>query len=111
MDVELVYFDGCPHWETAAGRLRQVAGEVGVPVRHRRVREDDDLAGFGGSPTILIDGHDPFPRTGPVDGLSCRLYTTPEGPAGSPTLAQLRAALTGIAGIASPGGLRGGDGG
>lgn len=93
MDVELLYFDGCPHWETAGERLRQVAGEVGVPVRCRRVREGDDLTGFGGSPTILIGGHDPFPRTGPVEGLSCRLYATPRGPAGSPTLDQLRAAL------------------
>lgn len=95
MDVELVYFDGCPHWETADTRLRHVAGEVGVPVRRRRVREGDDLTGFGGSPTILIDGHDPFRRTGPgsLEGLSCRLYGTPEGPAGSPTIDQLRAAL------------------
>lgn len=105
MDVELVYFDGCPHWETADERLRQVAGEVGARVRHRRVGEGDDLTGFGGSPTVLIDGHDPFPRPGPVDGLSCRLYSTPEGPAGSPTVDQLRAAL---ADIDSPG--LGGDG-
>jgi hypothetical protein len=105
MDVELLYFDGCPHWETADGRLRQVAGEVGVRVWRRRVREGDDLTGFGGSPTILVDGHDLFPRTGPVDGLSCRLYATPEGPAGSPTLDQLRAAL---ARIDWPGGGEGG---
>ncbi len=26
-------------------------------------------------------------------GLSCRIYQTPDGPAGSPTLDQLRAAL------------------
>lgn len=95
MDVELLYFDGCPHWETADRRLRQVAGEVGAPVRHRRVEEGDDMTGFAGSPTILVDGRDPFPRTGQVDGLSCRLYPTPEGPAGSPTLGQIRSALAG----------------
>ena len=105
MDVELLYFDGCPHWETADARLRQVAGEVGALVRRRRVQEGDDPTGFGGSPTILIGGHDPFPRSGPVDGLSCRLYSTPEGPAGSPTVDQLRAALSGTN---SPG--QGGDG-
>jgi hypothetical protein len=93
MDVELLYFDGCPHWETADARLQQVADEVGAPIRRRRVQEGDDLTGFGGSPTILIDGHDPFPHPGPADGLSCRLYSTPEGPAGSPTVDQLRTAL------------------
>jgi hypothetical protein len=95
MDVELLYFDGCPHWQAADARLRQVADEVGARVRRLRVQEGDDLTGFSGSPTILIDGHDPFPRTGPVDGLACRLYSTPEGPAGSPTVDQLRAALVG----------------
>ena len=93
MEVELLHFDGCPHWETADARLRKAAGEVGAPVRHRRVTKGDGLTDFGGSPTILVDGRDPFPRTGPVEGLSCRLYRTPDGPAGSPTLDQLRAAL------------------
>jgi hypothetical protein len=94
MDVELLYFEGCPHWETADRRLRQVAAEVGAVVRHRSVEEGDDLTDFGGSPTILVDGRDPFPRTASsTGGLSCRLFATPEGPAGSPTVDQLRAAL------------------
>jgi hypothetical protein len=93
MDVELLYFDGCPHWEIADARLRRVAAEVGTAVRHRLVQEGDDLTAFGGSPTILVDGHDPFPRAEPSQGLTCRLYTTPDGAAGSPTLDQLRTAL------------------
>jgi len=93
MIVELLYFDGCPHWETADATLRQAAAEVGATVQHRRIVEDGDLRGFGGSPTILVDGHDPFPLAGPSEGLSCRLYATPAGPAGSPTLDQLRSAL------------------
>lgn len=96
MDVELVYFDGCPHWQTADTRLRHIAAEVGADVRHRCVQEGDDLTGFAGSPTILVDGHDPFPHTGPpAIGLSCRRFTTPDGPAGAPTVDQLRAALAG----------------
>ena len=94
MDVELLYFDGCPHWETADVRLQQVAAEVGTTVRYRRVHVGDDLSDFGGSPTILVDGHDPFPRAGTASGgLSCRLFATSEGPAGAPTLDQLRSAL------------------
>jgi hypothetical protein len=45
--------------------------------------------GFRGSPTVLVDGRDPFAdRQAPV-GLSCRVYSTPEGLAGAPTVAQL----------------------
>jgi hypothetical protein len=92
MDVELLYFDGCPHWRTADERIQQVAAEIGATVDHRRVTRAE-VAAFAGSPTILVDGHDPFPTTPGSRGLSCRLYATPEGSAGSPTVEQLRAAL------------------
>lgn len=48
--------------------------------------------GFSGSPTVLVDGVDVFPASR-ADGLSCRLYETPEGHRGSPTAAMLRAAI------------------
>jgi hypothetical protein len=47
---------------------------------------------FHGSPTIIVDGHDPFPTAG-QPGLACRIYQTPAGPAGAPTVEQLRSAL------------------
>jgi hypothetical protein len=48
---------------------------------------------FRGSPTVLVDGRDPvLDRDAPV-GLSCRVYRTVDGLAGSPTLEQLVAAL------------------
>lgn len=95
MDIELLYFDGCPHWRTAAERLDVVAGELGASVRLRAVTEPgrDGAESFAGSPTVLVDGRDPFPGAALCDDLSCRIYSTPEGPAGSPTLAQLRTAL------------------
>ena len=43
----------------------------------------------------LVNGVDPFATDAdPVGGLSCRVYQTPGGPAGSPTLDQLREVLT-----------------
>ena len=55
---------------------------------------DDAIAlSFHGSPTILVDGSDPFPASGPP-GLACRIYDTPDGPAGTPSEDQLRAALS-----------------
>jgi hypothetical protein len=97
MDVTLLYFDDCPNWMQAAGRLDTLAAEIAdVTVSHRLVdtSEEAERVGFHGSPSILIDGVDAFaPRDAPV-GLSCRMYQTPDGPAGSPTLEQLRIALT-----------------
>ena len=95
-EVTLLYFDGCPSWRTADQRLAALADEFGFELRHQKV--DTPAAAeewsFRGSPTVLIDGRDPFATGEEPVGLSCRIYQTPDGPAGSPTVAQLRAALT-----------------
>ena len=97
MQVELLYFEDCPNWKTADGRLRALASERGFDVQHRRVTTtaEAERTGFRGSPTILIDGRDPFARDGEPSAFACRRYHTPEGPAGSPTEDQLRAVLDG----------------
>lgn len=96
MDVELQYFEGCPNWRVAAERLAQVAAEEAVITVRRRIvatPEEAEAVGFRGSPTILIDGHDAFAERDEPNGLSCRIYQTPDGAAGAPTLAQLRDAV------------------
>ena len=51
-------------------------------------------AGMCGSPTLLIDGVDPFAAPGQAPGLACRLYRDAAGrPAGAPTVEALRRAL------------------
>lgn len=95
MKLELLYFDDCPNWEVAAQRLDAVAARRGLAVERRIVAtaEEAEAAGFRGSPTILIDGRDRFASGDERFGLTCRLYATPDGPAGSPTIEQLEAAL------------------
>lgn len=95
MKVELLYFDDCPNWEIAAERLDAVAAGRGLTVERRRVTTPEEAvaARFRGSPTILIDGVDPFAAGDEPFGLACRVYQTPDGPAGSPTTEQLEAAL------------------
>lgn len=95
MDVTLQYFEGCPNWKTTDARLSALADELGFTLTHRRVvdHEDAESIGFRGSPTVLIDGHDPFAAGDEPIGMSCRIYQTPDGPAGAPALAQLRDAL------------------
>ncbi len=96
MDVTLLYFEGCPSWRVADQRLAEiVAKRPEIVVRRRTVEtpEEAHLAGFHGSPSILVDGVDVFAGPDAGVGLSCRVYDTPDGAAGSPTMAQLRAAL------------------
>jgi len=97
MDVTLLYFDDCPNWRQAAEHLDVLAAEnADLTVSQQLVETDEEAqrVGFRGSPSIVIDGIDAFaPGDAPV-GLSCRVYLTPDGPAGSPTLDQLRDAVT-----------------
>ena len=92
MNVELLYFDGCPSWRTAADRLASLQAELGFELKHRLVTTsaEAELLGFTGSPMIKVDGVDPFATSRERVGFACRLYATPEGPAGSPTTEQLR---------------------
>jgi hypothetical protein len=96
MDVSLLYFDECPNWKVADQRLAAIAAELPdvVVTRHRvETVEEAERLGFHGSPSILVDGVDVFADTGAGVGLSCRVYRTPDGLAGTPTMEQLRAAL------------------
>lgn len=100
MEVRLVYFDGCPNWQLARTRLRQVLDRLGrsdVSISGVRVETADEAsaAGFAGSPTILVDGWDLFPATTEwAGGLGCRLYRTPAGSAGAPRVEDIMGALS-----------------
>lgn len=96
MDVSLLYFDDCPNWGLADERLAAIAAErPDVVVTRHRVEsvEEAERLGFHGSPSILIDGVDVFAEPGAGVGLSCRVFRTPEGLRGAPTMEQLRAAF------------------
>jgi hypothetical protein len=99
MDVTLLYFDGCPNSQEADERLREAlarAGRDDVRVQHRLVTtaEQAEAAGFRGSPTVLVNGQDPFADLDAPVGLSCRLFRTEAGLAGAPSVEQLLAVLS-----------------
>jgi hypothetical protein len=51
--------------------------------------------GMTGSPTILLDGVDPFAGAGAVPSVSCRIYRGSDGtPKGAPSMQDLTAALS-----------------
>ncbi len=96
MRVELLYVEGCPNAKLVDERLSALAVERGFELERRKVETPEQAAemGFRGSPTILVDGRDPFAEDDePVEGLSCRVYHTREGAAGAPSDEQLRDAL------------------
>jgi hypothetical protein len=83
--VELLYFDGCPHYEALLARLRDLLQVAGVHVGVQLRSIPDDAAAvreqFLGSPTVRVDGHDvEAGADGRRDfGMRCRLYVTDEG--------------------------------
>ena len=79
MEVELLYWEGCPSYPEALAQLRAALGE-GVPVTVREVLTEEQAVaeGFPGSPTIRVDGEDLFPIDDPP-GLSCRVYRLADG--------------------------------
>jgi hypothetical protein len=96
VEIVLQYFDGCPNWREADRMLADVlAGSDDIAIVHQLVEtpEAAERLGFHGSPTILIDGVDPFADADAPVGLSCRVYATANGLAGSPSADQLRQAL------------------
>ncbi len=98
MKITIQYIDGCPHWKLADGRVRHVLGDISsdeVTLEYQFIDspETADQVGFHGSPTILIDGWDPFITGIEQVGMSCRVFRTEDGIQGAPTEAELRKLL------------------
>jgi hypothetical protein len=92
--LQVLQVPGCPHAAVLVSRLRLLTrGRPRVETRLIHDQAEAQARGMTGSPTMLIDGTDPFPAAGPP-GLSCRLYPDETGSLyGSPSLTQLRTAL------------------
>ena len=85
---------GVPVEENFAAAL---AGHPAAVVRHSVVGDEREAAEAGthGSPTLLVDGTDPFAAPGQPPSLSCRLYRDASGRAGPvTTVEKLRRVLT-----------------
>jgi hypothetical protein len=88
--VELLYFDGCPNYETLLPHLRELlhGAVASAEIALRRISDDETAQRecFLGSPTVRVDGHDvePGARERRDYGLKCRLYATGDGLRGTP---------------------------
>jgi hypothetical protein len=97
MRLQILHVPGCPNVAVLRERLNETFGDgTDVVVRVINNLAEAAAAGMAGSPTLLVDGVDPFARPGQAPSMSCRLYRDADGRvARAPTVEQLRQVLTG----------------
>ncbi|MFV0131860.1 alkylmercury lyase family protein [Streptomyces sp. HMX87] len=108
MRITVLTVPQCPNAAPALERVNAALAGRAAEVKLVEVDGQEQAAarGMTGSPTILLDGVDPFAPAGAVPSVSCRLYRDADGTvAGVPSVAALREALTGTGrvGAAAPG--------
>lgn len=98
--VEILYFEGCPHYQAAFREVRAaLLGRREATVHFTRVHSETQAheLRFLGSPTVRIDGADVDPGAqGRTEfGLQCRLYSFRGQLHGYPPRELIRRALNG----------------
>ncbi|MER5597980.1 hypothetical protein [Streptomyces sp. NPDC002265] len=96
MRITVLTVPDCLNAPVIGERLARALEGRGAEVTLVEVRDAGQAERFGmtGSPTVLIDGVDPFAVPGAPASLSCRLYRGPDGRAeGAPSVADLQRAL------------------
>lgn len=81
MDIELLYWRGCPSYPEAQQLVEDVLDDP-EELRLREVKTQDEAEElrFPGSPTIRIDGVDIDPAGAEArPALNCRIYRLPDG--------------------------------
>lgn len=98
MRLQVLQVPDCPNVTLLRERLNEVLGDTSAEVTVRVIADDSEAAAAGmtGSPTLLVDGVDPFAEPGRAPSVSCRLYRDAEGRmSGAPSVPQLRQVLLG----------------
>ena len=108
MDLTVLAVPDCPNVVLLEQRLAQVIeGRRDVTVSRQVIADQDEAARWEmhGSPTILVDGIDPFAEPGEPASVSCRLYRDGNGQVdGAPSVSQLRQAIGEVAATATDAG-------
>jgi hypothetical protein len=106
LQVELLYFEGCPSYQTADRLLREALAEERLPADVALIEVADETDArrlrFVGSPTLRFNGIDPFLSGEANYGMECRLFATPEGLKGWPTKDMLRDAVREFTPVSDP---------
>ncbi len=97
VNVTVLHIEDCPNVKPLLAELEEVLGGapgVVLSVVCVLTEAEGSRLGFHGSPTVLVDGRDPFPAPPGSPRLSCRLYRDAAGRVlGYPAREELAAAL------------------
>ena len=97
IQIKLLYFDGCPSWQPALENLKMAIAAEKIAAEISLVKiectEQAQQERFLGSPSFLVDGIDLWPEERNQYTLSCRVYHTPTGLRGAPSIEVLRLRL------------------
>jgi hypothetical protein len=100
--IQLQYFDDCPSWRNGLENLKTALQieRLDASVVLVKVEDNDDATRlkFLGSPSFQIDGQDLWPEDRDTYTLCCRIYSTPDGMRGYPSVEMLRKKLIAIKG-------------
>ena len=103
MELTVMAVPGCRSAPVLEQRLAQVlTGRPAVTVERRVIADENEAAQWGmhGSPTLLVDGRDPFAVPGAGPAVACRLYEGEGGRLeGAPPVEALRRALEQAGGL------------
>ncbi|MEU0596938.1 alkylmercury lyase family protein [Streptomyces sp. NPDC006393] len=101
MHITVLTVPDCPNAPVVRERIARALDGRSAQVELVEVDSEEQAArrGMTGSPTVLIDGVDPFAVPGAPASVSCRLYRGPDGAADrAPSLIDLGRALKGADG-------------
>jgi hypothetical protein len=97
MEINLMYFDGCPSWQRGLENLKAALKDEGMDAKIHLVRVEDNAEAarlrFLGSPSFRVNGIDLWPEKRKRYDLGCRVYPTLQGLRGVPTVDMLRVML------------------
>jgi hypothetical protein len=97
MQIDVLYFEDCPSWQGGLENLKAAlaAEALAADIRLVQVRDDAEAARlhFLGSPSFRVNGLELWDESRGDYSLSCRLYATPQGMKGAPTVEMVREKL------------------
>ena len=98
MKIDLLYFEGCPSWQDGLENLKVALIRENIQAEINLVRVDTDSGAarlqFLGSPSFRVNEEELWQEQREQYNLSCRVYSTPGGMKGAPTVEMLQEKLS-----------------
>ena len=113
MNIEILYFDGCPNFDSARAMAADAATQAGVDAQIAMIKVETNADArnkrFVGSPSIRVEGKDVDLVEGADQqySLRCRVYFSDNGMSGLPSRAKVLGAIEQALGRQKPLNTRG----